>query len=79
MESFGFTIEERYGNTIATIECSEMYNQMLENGDTEYLLKLFNEAISILSMRLRKQRCEEEFTEHEADILALVLGLIENE
>ena len=79
MESFGFTIEEKYGNTIATIECSEMYNQMLENGDTEYLLDMFNQAISVLSMRLRNNRCEEEFTEKETDILALVLGLIEDE
>lgn len=79
MEMFSFTIEERYGNTIAEIECSELYNQMLETGDTEYILDLFNQAISILSTRLREGRCKEEFTEQEIDKLALVLGLIEDE
>lgn len=79
MEKFGFTLEERYGNTICEIECSDMYNEMLETGNTEYLLFLFNQAISILSMRLKENRCEEEFTEKESDVLALVLSLIEDE
>lgn len=78
-ERFGFTIEERHKNTICEIECSEKYNKMLENGDTLELLKMFNNAISILSKRIREQRCDQEFTEREADVLALVLGLIEEE
>jgi hypothetical protein len=78
-ERFAFTIEERHMNTICEIECSEKYNEMLESGDTFGLLKMFNNAISILSKRIREQRCDQEFTEKEADVLALVLGLIEEE
>lgn len=79
MEGFSFTIEERHMNTICEIECSEKYNQMLENGDTEYLLNMFNQAISILSQRIRKSKCDKEFTEQEQDILSFVMGLIEDE
>lgn len=78
-ERFAFTIEERHMNTICEIECSKKYNDMLENGDTLELLEIFNNAISILSKRIREQRCNQEFTEKEADVLALVLGLIEEE
>ena len=79
MEGFSFTIEERHMNTICEIECSEKYNQMLENGDTEYLLNIFNQAILILSQRIRNSKCNEEFTEQEQDILSFVMGLIEDE
>lgn len=78
-ERFAFTIEERHMNTICEIECSEKYNEMLENGDNLELLNIFNNAISIISKRIREQRCNQEFTEEESDILALVLGLIEEE
>lgn len=78
-ERFAFTIEERHQNTIVEIECSEFYNRMLENGDTEYLLHTFNEVISMLSQRIRKCECDKKFTDIEADKLALVLGLIEDE
>lgn len=80
MEEFiTLTLREKHFNTICEIECSEMYNKMLESGDTEYLLNQFNQAISVISNRIREDRCEEEFTEHESDLLALVLGLIEDE
>ncbi len=80
MEEFiTLTLKERHYNTICEIECSELYNQMIENGDTEYLLDMFNQAISVLSERIRKERCEEEFTEKETDLLSLVLGLVEEE
>ena len=52
---------------------------MLENGDYEYLLHIFERAISILSQRIRQQKCNKKFTEEESDILALVLGIIEEE
>ncbi len=78
-EFITLTLREKHFNTICEIECSEMYNQMLENGETDYLLSQFNQAISILSQRIRKNKCEEEFTEYESDLLALVLGLIEEE
>ena len=67
-ERFAFTIEERHFNTICEIECSEKYNDMLEKGDTLELLDMFNNAISILSKRIREQKCDQEFTEKEADI-----------
>ena len=79
MERFAFTIEERHYNTICEIECSETYNNMLENGNYEYLLHIFERAISILSQRIRQQKCNKKFTEEESDILALVLGIIEEE
>ena len=80
MEEFiTLTVKERHFNTICEIECSEMYNQMIESGDTEYLLDLFNQAISVLSQRIKKDKCEEEFTKKESDLLALVLSLIEEE
>ena len=79
MERFAFTIEERHMNTIIEIECSEKYNDMLENGNTLELLDMFNNAISILSRRIRECKCDQEFTEQESDILALVLSLIEEE
>ena len=78
-ERFAFTIEERHMNTICEIECSEKYNKMLEDGNNLELLNMFNNAISIISKRIREQRCDQEFTEKEADVLALVLGLIEEE
>ena len=80
MEEFiTLTLKERHFNTICEIECSEMYNKMLESGNTEYLLDMFNQAISKISNRIKQYKCEEEFTENEADVLALVLGLIEEE
>ena len=80
MEEFiTLTLKERHFNTMCEIECSEMYNKMLESGDTEYLLDQFNQAISIISNRIKEDRCEEEFTEQEIDKLALVLSLIEEE
>lgn len=78
-EFITLTLKEKHFNTICEIECSELYNEMLENGDTEYLLDMFNQAISMLSQRIRKNKCEEEFTEKEIDLLGLVLGLIEEE
>ena len=76
-EKFGFTIEERHHNTIVEIECSDMYNDMLENGECEYILGLFNEVISMLSQRLKQDKCSKEFTETESDKLAFVLSMIE--
>lgn len=76
-EKFSFTIEERHCNTIAEIECSDMYNDMLESGDYEYILEIFNEVISMLSQRLKQNKCNQEFTEIESDKLAFVLSMIE--
>lgn len=76
---YAFTAEERHFNTIKEIEGSNLYEELTENGGGEYLLKIFNEVISMLSQRIKQNRCDKEFTENEADKLVLVLGLIEEE
>lgn len=73
--NFKFTIDE---NMICKIECSEFYNRMLETGETDFLLNLFNQAISILSQNLRKNNhTTEELSDKEKEILNLVFSLIE--
>lgn len=75
----GLTLEEANGLRIAEIEYSDAYAELLEDGGDEFLLHKFNEAISILSLRIKAKRCEEEFTQAERDVLELVFGLIEDE
>ena len=75
----GLTLEEANGLRIAEIEYSDHYSELLEDGGDEFLLRKFNEAISILSLRIREKRCEEEFTQAERDVLELVFCLIEDE
>lgn len=74
----GLTLEEANGLRIAEIEYSDAYAELLEDGGDEFLLHKFNEAISILSLRIKAKRCEEEFTQAERDVLELVFGLIED-
>ena len=75
----GLTLEEANGLRIAEIEYSDHYSELLEDGGDEFLLHKFNEAISILSLRIKEKKCEEEFTQAERDVLELVFGLIEDE
>lgn len=75
----GLTLEEANGLRIAEIEYSDAYAELLEDGGDEFLLRKFNEAISILSLRIKAKRCEEEFTQAERDVLELVFGLVEDE
>lgn len=75
----GLTLEEANGLRIAEIEYSDAYAELLEDGGDEFLLHKFNEAISILSLRIKAKRCEEEFTQAERDVLELVFSLIEDE
>ena len=75
----GLTLEEANGLRIAEIEYSDAYAELLEDGGDEFLLHKFNEAISILSLRIKAKRCEEEFRQAERDVLELVFGLIEDE
>ena len=75
----GLTLEEANGLRVAEIEYSDAYAELLEDGGDEFLLHKFNEAISILSLRIKAKRCEEEFTQAERDVLELVFGLIEDE
>ena len=49
----GLTLEEANGLRIAEIEYSDAYAELLEDGGDEFLLHKFNEAISILSLRIK--------------------------
>lgn len=77
VDRYAFTAEERHLNTIKEIKYSDLYEELTENGGSKYLLKIFNEVISMLSQRIRQNRCDKEFTENEVDKLTLVLTLIE--
>jgi len=49
VEEFSFRVTEKGCNTRAEIECSDFFNEMLINGDTEYLLDIFNKTVSMVS------------------------------
>lgn len=49
VEEFSFRIEEKGCNISAEIECSNFFNEMLINGDIEYLLDIFKRTISMVS------------------------------
>ena len=70
VDRYAFTAEERHLNTIKEIEYSDLYEELTENGGSEYLLKIFNEVISMLSQRIRQNRCDKEFTENEVNKLS---------
>lgn len=76
--ALSLNIETRYRNTIESIEISDTYERLCD-GESPDLFNLFNQAISILSKRIKENRCEEEFTPHEEDVLAIVLGIIDEE
>ena len=78
-DKIGITLEIANGLSIAQIEYSDSYAELLEDGGDEFLLHKFNEAISILSLRIKEKKCEEEFTQAERDVLELVFGLIGEE
>lgn len=69
--------EQRFRNSIAEIECSNTYSLIMENG-YEKLYEIFNNAISILSRRVKEDDYSE-FTVNESAILEVVFMLIEKE
>lgn len=75
----GLTLEDRYDCTIGSIQYSDEYEELLEDGGDEFLLKMFNDAIEILKMRMIEKKCHEEFNDEEEEVLSLVLGLIGEE
>ena len=69
--------EQRFRNSIAEIEYSNTYSLIMENG-YEKLYEIFNNAISILSRRI-KEGDYSEFTVNESAVLEVVFMLLEKE
>lgn len=54
-EKFMFLIEEKDCNLHCRVQCSEMFNEMLKNGDIEPLFHMFYDAITGISKQAQEK------------------------
>ena len=75
----GLNFKERYGLTIAEIEYSDKYEELLEDGGDKQLLNKFNQAISILAIRAKSKESFDDFSFEEREVLEEVFSYIGDE
>ena len=75
----GLNFKERCGLTIAEIEYSDKYEELLEDGRDEQLLNKFNQAISILAIRAKSKESFDDFSFEEREVLEEVFSYIGDE